>query len=92
MPYEEEFVRQALDGRCSQADAHVTYIQPLRSTGAARKKFCQPEGPVDSSSYTSTSATPEPLALSEKSFSRFSFPLPSASQRVDDDPVSLDLA
>ncbi|GMH07130.1 hypothetical protein Nepgr_008970 [Nepenthes gracilis] len=79
----KKFVRQALDGRCSLAAAHVSYIQSLRSTGTALRKFVQPEGPVDSSVYTSTSATPEPLALTDKSFSQFSFSSPSASQRVD---------
>lgn len=76
----KKFVRQALDGRCSLAATHVTYIQNLKITGTALRRFVEPEAPVESSFYTSTSATPEPLGLTEKSLSRFSF---SSSQRVD---------
>lgn len=79
----KRFVRQALDGRCSLAAAHVTYVQSLKSTGTALRKFVEPEPPIESSLYTSTSATPEPLALTEKSLSHFSFSSPSQSQRVD---------
>lgn len=79
----KKFVRQALDGRCSLAAAHVTYIQSLRNTGVAIRKFVQPEAQVESSLYTSTTATPEPLALTEKTLSQFSFSSPSVSQRVD---------
>ncbi|GLT33827.1 hypothetical protein SLA2020_083850 [Shorea laevis] len=78
----KKFVRQALDGRCSLAAAHVTYIQSLKKTGNALSRFVEPEAPVASSLYTSTNATPEPLALTEKSLSQFSFS-PSISQRVD---------
>lgn len=79
----KKFVRQALDGRCSLAAAHVTYIQSLKKVGTALRKFVEPEAPIESSLYTSTSATPEPLALTEKSLSQFSFSSPSASQHVD---------
>ena len=78
-----KFVRKALDGRCSLAAAHVAYIQSLRSTGVALRKFVEPEVQVESSLYTSTTATPEPLALTEKTLSQFSSSSPSASQRVD---------
>uniref|UniRef100_A0A5B6ZX80 DUF632 domain-containing protein n=1 Tax=Davidia involucrata TaxID=16924 RepID=A0A5B6ZX80_DAVIN len=76
-------VRQALDGRCSLAATHVSYIQSLRITGTALRRYVEPEAPIESSLYTSTSATPEPLALTEKSLSQFSFSSPSMSQRVD---------
>ncbi|KAF8398096.1 hypothetical protein HHK36_017022 [Tetracentron sinense] len=79
----KRFVRQALDGRCSLAAAHVTYIQSLKNTGAALRKFVEPEVAIESSLYTSTSETHEPLALTEKSLSQFSFSSPSLSQRVD---------
>lgn len=78
----KKFVRQALDGRCSLAAAHVTYIQSLKNTGVALRKFVEPEAQIESSLYTSTTATPEPLALTEKTPSQFSFSSPSASQRV----------
>lgn len=79
----KKFVRQALDGRCSLAAAHITYIQSLKNTGVALRKFVEPEAQVESSLYTSTNATPEPLALTEKTLSQFSFSSPSVSQRVD---------
>lgn len=79
----KKFVKQALHGRCSLATAHAEYIQSLRCTGTALKIFVQPELPAESSLYTSTNATPEPLALTEKSVSQFSFSSPSFSQHVD---------
>ena len=78
----KKFIRQALDGRCALAAAHVAYIHSLRVSGTALRKFVQQDAPVESSLYTSTNATPEPLALTEKSLSRFSFSSPSVSQRV----------
>ncbi|KAJ0979080.1 hypothetical protein J5N97_014554 [Dioscorea zingiberensis] len=66
------FVRQALDGRCSLAVAHVSYIQSLRSTGTALRKFVESDAPAESSLNTSTSATPEPLSLTDKSASQIS--------------------
>ncbi|KAJ7960416.1 Protein of unknown function (DUF630 and DUF632) [Quillaja saponaria] len=77
------FVKQALDGRCSLAAAHVTYVQSLKSTGTAFKKFVEPEAPIESSLYTSTSATPEPFALTEKTLSQFSFSSQFVSQHID---------
>ncbi|XP_065866011.1 protein ALTERED PHOSPHATE STARVATION RESPONSE 1 [Euphorbia lathyris] len=79
----KKFVRQALDGRCSLAAAHVTYVQSLRSTGTALRKFVEHEAQVESSLYTSTNATPEPLGLTEKSLSHYSIPSPSLSHPVD---------
>ncbi|KAG5566375.1 hypothetical protein RHGRI_002086 [Rhododendron griersonianum] len=79
----KKFVREALDGRCSLAATHVSYIQSLRVVGTALRKFAEPEGPLESSLYTSTSATPELLVSTDKSFSQFSFSSPSISQRVD---------
>ncbi|XP_061352021.1 protein ROLLING AND ERECT LEAF 2-like isoform X2 [Gastrolobium bilobum] len=79
----KKFVRQALDGRCSLAAAHVSYVQSLKNTGTALRKFTEPEAPNESSLYTSTNATQEPLALTEKNLSQFSFSSPSVSQRLD---------
>ncbi|KAJ4842484.1 hypothetical protein Tsubulata_001844 [Turnera subulata] len=79
----KKFVRKALDGRCTLAAAHVAYIQSLKTTGVALRKFVEPEAPIESSLYTSTSATPEPLALTDKSLSHFSFPSPTLSHPVD---------
>lgn len=79
----KKFVRQALDGRCSLAAAHVSYIQSLKNTGTALRKFTEPEAPIESSLFSSTNATPEPLALTEKTLSQLSFSSPSVSQRID---------
>ncbi|XP_021713436.1 uncharacterized protein LOC110681591 [Chenopodium quinoa] len=79
----KKLIRLALDGRCALAAAHYAYIHSLKATGTAVRKFVQPDGPVESSLYTSISATPEPLALTERSYSRFSYPSPSVSQRVE---------
>ncbi|XP_077248937.1 bZIP transcription factor (DUF630 and DUF632) [Tasmannia lanceolata] len=79
----KRLIRQALDGRCSLAAAHVSYIQSLRDTGTALRKFVEPEIPLESSLYTSTSATPEPLALTDKSLSPFSYSSLSPSQHVE---------
>ncbi|XP_015973542.1 protein ROLLING AND ERECT LEAF 2 [Arachis duranensis] len=81
----KKFVRQALDGRCLLASAHVAYIQSLKTTGTALRKFIEPDGLIDPSLYTpTTNATPEPqLALSERPLSHLSFSSPSVSQRID---------
>ncbi|GLT43250.1 hypothetical protein SLA2020_172140 [Shorea laevis] len=78
----KKFIKQALHFRWLLATTHVTYIQSLRSTGSALRKFVEPEAPVESSLYTSTNATPEPPALTEKSLSQQSFSSPSSSQQV----------
>lgn len=81
----KKFVQQALDGRCLLAAAHVSYVQSLKSTGTALRKFAETEVPVESSLYTSTSATPEqPLALIEKSASHLSYSPPPASHSHHD--------
>jgi hypothetical protein len=63
----KRFVREALDGRCAFAAAHFAYIQSLRHTGFALRKFIEPEIPTDSSLFTSTSATPELPTMRHKS-------------------------
>ncbi|CAN6289604.1 unnamed protein product [Urochloa humidicola] len=63
----KRFVREALDGRCAFAAAHFAYIQSLRHTGFALRKFIEPEVPTDSSLFTSTSATPELPTIRQKS-------------------------
>ncbi|RCV45047.1 hypothetical protein SETIT_9G421800v2 [Setaria italica] len=63
----KRFVREALDGRCAFAAAHFAYIQSLRHTGFALRKFIEPEVPTDSSLFTSTSATPEIPTIRQKS-------------------------
>ncbi|KAI3838503.1 hypothetical protein MKW92_011597 [Papaver armeniacum] len=79
----KKFVRQALDGRCSLAAAHVIYIQSLKNTGVALRKFIEPDTTAAPSLYTSTVATSEPPALTEKSLSQFSLSSPTVSQNVD---------
>ncbi|KAM1056726.1 hypothetical protein ACFX13_030852 [Malus domestica] len=79
----KKFVKLALDGRCSLAAAHFMYIQSLKNTGTALRIFVDLGAPVESSLYTSTSATPELLVQTGKSLSHFSFSSPSVSQRMD---------
>lgn len=81
----KRFVKQALDGRCSLAAAHIAYIQSLRNTGTALRKFVEPDTPVESSLYTSTSVTTEPRGSTDKSISRPSYSTPSLSQHVEQD-------
>ncbi|CAH1439723.1 unnamed protein product [Lactuca virosa] len=69
----KKFVRRALDGRCSLAATHFTYIESLTIIGKALSRFVEPEAPMESSLYTSTNATPEPQTFIEKSLSQFSF-------------------
>ncbi|CAL9056811.1 unnamed protein product [Musa banksii] len=61
----KRLVRQALDERCSLAAAHVSYIRSLRETGIALREFVETDAPNESSLFTPTSATPEPLALTD---------------------------
>ncbi|XP_024976332.1 nitrate regulatory gene2 protein isoform X2 [Cynara cardunculus var. scolymus] len=77
----KKFVGRALDGRCSLAATHFTYIESLTIIGNALKRFIEPEAPMESSLYTSNSATPEPLTFIEKSLSQLSFSS-SMSQHV----------
>ncbi|KAJ0238971.1 hypothetical protein HA466_0234960 [Hirschfeldia incana] len=71
----KKFVQQALDGRCLLAAAHVSYVQSLRSTGTALRRFAETQVPVESSFYTS--ATPEQaLALTETHLPSYSPPPP----------------
>ncbi|KAL4578592.1 hypothetical protein LXL04_014717 [Taraxacum kok-saghyz] len=69
----KKFVRKALDGRCSLAATHFTYIESLTIIGKALRRFVEPEAPMESSLYTSTNATPDPHTFIEKSLSQFSF-------------------
>ncbi|KAF8009410.1 hypothetical protein BT93_J0408 [Corymbia citriodora subsp. variegata] len=77
----KKFVKQAVDGWGSLVYAHVTYVESLRNVGTALTKFFETEAPKESPLYTSTSATPEPLALTKKSIFQFSFSPPSGSHR-----------
>ncbi|KAK8478213.1 hypothetical protein V6N11_073742 [Hibiscus sabdariffa] len=88
----KKYVRQALDGRCLLAAAHVAYIETLKSSGTALRKFVELEAPVESSLYTSTNATPEPLGLTENHFQvnhmRFGV---TSSRKVEEKPPVPDI-
>lgn len=79
----KKFVRQALDGRCLLAAAHVSYVQSLKSTGTALRKFIEPEAPFQSSLYSSSNVTSDPAALTEKTLFRSRDSSPVVSQRID---------
>ncbi|URE44887.1 Endoplasmic reticulum-Golgi intermediate compartment protein [Musa troglodytarum] len=79
----KRLVGQALDERCSLAAAHVSYVQSLTNIGIALRQFVDLGSPVKSSLYTSTFATPEPLAPTDKPVSQFSNSSPSLSQHME---------
>ncbi|KAE8712141.1 Late embryoproteinsis abundant (LEA) hydroxyproline-rich glycoprotein family, putative isoform 1 [Hibiscus syriacus] len=82
----KKYVRQALDGRCLLAAAHVAYIETLKSLGTALRKFVELETPAESSLYTSTNATPEPFALTGKSLPSFHTLLRLVTTKVEEKP------
>lgn len=79
----KKFIKQALNGRCSLAAAHIAYIEELKIIGAALRTFVEPDLQVEAFVYPSRSATSDPLALIEKSVSRLSSSSLSRSQHVD---------
>ncbi|CAA3017528.1 Hypothetical predicted protein [Olea europaea subsp. europaea] len=79
----KKLIKQALNGRCSLAAAHIAYIEELKIIGTALRKFVDPDSQVESSIDIPTSATPEPHAFIERSTSQFSLSSRSLSQHVD---------
>ncbi|XP_057782135.1 protein ALTERED PHOSPHATE STARVATION RESPONSE 1-like [Salvia miltiorrhiza] len=80
----KKFIKQALNGRCSLAAAHTAYIEELKIIGAALRRFVEPDQlQLEFLAYPATSATPQPLALTEKPVTRLSLASPSQSQHVD---------
>ncbi|KAL0460867.1 UNVERIFIED_CONTAM: protein ALTERED PHOSPHATE STARVATION RESPONSE 1 [Sesamum latifolium] len=79
----KKFIKQALNGRCSLAAAHIAYIEELKIIGAALRRFVGPDGQVEAFVHPLRSATPEAHALVEKSVSRLSFSSRSPSRNVD---------
>ncbi|XP_047970903.1 nitrate regulatory gene2 protein-like [Salvia hispanica] len=80
----KKFIKQALNGRCSLAAAHTAYIGELKIIGAALRRFVEPDHlQVESLVYPSITATPQLLALTDKSFHRLSSLSPSQSQDAD---------
>ncbi|KAG9138546.1 hypothetical protein Leryth_012887 [Lithospermum erythrorhizon] len=73
----KKFVRQALDGRCSLAATHITYIEALRGTGTALRKFVEPETPM----YNTYGAAPDHIRTENSASRRFSFPSTPQSSR-----------
>lgn len=65
----KRFVKQALAGRCLLAAAHVSYVQSLKNTGTALRKFVEPEVLHETSMHASTSTAPEPAKHSPRSAS-----------------------
>ncbi|KAG8388879.1 hypothetical protein BUALT_Bualt02G0171100 [Buddleja alternifolia] len=80
----KKFIKQALNGRCSLAAAHIAYIEELRIVGNALRRFVETDAQSESSFLNPTrSVTPEPRALTERSVSQLSFSSRSLSQNVD---------
>lgn len=79
----KKFVRQALDGRCSLAAAHVSYVQSLKNAGTALAKFIQTDAPIQSSLHNSANATSDPIGSTGKPLSQLLPSLQSASQHFN---------
>ncbi|KAF3789648.1 hypothetical protein EJ110_NYTH17934 [Nymphaea thermarum] len=79
----KRLVRQAIEWRHALAVAHVSYLRSLESVGIALRKLVEPAPLADSSLYTSTNATPEPFAFTDKAVPRFSYASPSMSNHVE---------
>ncbi|XP_042003211.1 nitrate regulatory gene2 protein-like [Salvia splendens] len=77
----KKFIKQALNGRCSLAAAHIGYIEELKIVGSALRRFVEFDSQFETLAHSSTCATPEPHSL--KSISRLSFSSRSLSQNVD---------
>ncbi|KAK8963463.1 hypothetical protein KSP40_PGU016832 [Platanthera guangdongensis] len=81
----KRFVKQALAGRCLLAAAHVSYVQSLRNTGTALRKFVEPEVLDETSMHASTSMAPEPV----KSNPRSASPMQNEGSELSPTPSSL---
>ncbi|KAL0390719.1 UNVERIFIED_CONTAM: protein ALTERED PHOSPHATE STARVATION RESPONSE 1 [Sesamum calycinum] len=79
----KKFIKQALNGRCSLAAAHIAYIEELKIIGAALRRFVGPDGQVEAFIHRLRSAIPGAHALVEKSVARLSFSSRSPSRNVD---------
>ncbi|XP_073154832.1 uncharacterized protein [Henckelia pumila] len=79
----KKFIKQALNGRCSVAAAHIAYIEELKIVGAALRRFAEIDARVESFAFPSRSVTTEPRAFTEKSVSQLSLSSPSRSQYED---------
>ncbi|KAJ3699697.1 hypothetical protein LUZ61_003402 [Rhynchospora tenuis] len=77
----KRFVREALDGRCNLAAAHFSYVESLRNTGIALRRFADPVYQAESSRFTmSTSAIPDAVS---KTISQFSNSSPVSNRHVE---------
>ncbi|KZV44459.1 hypothetical protein F511_19360 [Dorcoceras hygrometricum] len=57
----KKFIKQALNGRCSVAEAHIAYIEELKILGVALRRFVELDhAQVDSFANHSRNGTPEP--------------------------------
>ncbi|PIN12926.1 hypothetical protein CDL12_14451 [Handroanthus impetiginosus] len=79
----KKFIKQALNGRCSLAAAHIAYIEELKIIGADLRRFVETDAQVESFIYPLRNPTPEPNALLDKSVSQLSSSSRSLSQNVD---------
>ncbi|KAL3625726.1 hypothetical protein CASFOL_030255 [Castilleja foliolosa] len=70
----KKFIKQALNGRCSLAAAHIAYIEELRIIGTALRRFIENDAQPEP-------CPPEPRDLTDKSTSQYSSSR-SSSQNV----------
>lgn len=79
----KKFIKQALNGRCSLAAAHIDYIEELKIIGSALRRAVENDAHAESFAYPSRSTTPEPRAFAESTVSQLSASSRSLSQHVD---------
>lgn len=77
----KKFIKQALNGRCSLAAAHIAYIEELKIVGAALRRFVEFDSQLEPLPHISRSSTPEPHSL--KSVSGLSVSSRTLSHNVD---------
>ncbi|XWS71788.1 hypothetical protein CRYUN_Cryun03dG0168600 [Craigia yunnanensis] len=85
----KKYVHQALDGRCSLAAAHVAYIETLRSTGTALRKFVELEAPrIDATETFSPSTSPPSSSHFHANHMKFGV---MSSKKVEEKPPLTDI-
>ncbi|KAL6524279.1 hypothetical protein OROGR_016713 [Orobanche gracilis] len=79
----KKFIKQALNGRCSLAAAHIAYIEELKMIGTALRRFIEINSQIEPHACSSTSPTPGPHDFTEKSVSQLSSSSQYFSHNVD---------
>ncbi|XP_051134401.1 protein ALTERED PHOSPHATE STARVATION RESPONSE 1 [Andrographis paniculata] len=84
----KKFIKQALNGRCSLAAAHIAYIEELRNVGAALRNFTEIDLHAESAVHLSRSPTPGPHSMVDNPGSQLSLSPLSLSHAAANTPPS----